>query len=334
LPSRILRGAIWLVALTLLPGTFHVANGQELVPPFGKRPVSSPEDQGQGIAPEGEDRAVQVEDSDPRQGGESVRQRRILKRLGPQALAPEQQEEAKRLSAIAAKMGTDPTAIIGRVQTLYRYDALSGGARVNNLVGRIDLPYHSDFLLRADVPYLWTDPNRPGATSQNGLSDLFVRTGARVYSVPGYAFFAAMDFTFPTTDNRQLGTGKYTVGPGLATARVLPDLNSFVFGVLQHQISVGGDPSRQDISTSRLDLTFNTIWGERWWTQVEALTQVNWEQNAKSSMTLEFEGGHRFTKDWGIWVRPGVGVLGQSSPTLGNYEWNIEAGIRRMFASF
>ncbi len=263
---------------------------------------------------------------------ETVRRRRFLKRFGPQVLTPEQQEEAKRLSAIAAKMGTDPTAIIGRAQTLYRHDALSGGAQTNNLVGRIDLPYHSDFLLRVDVPYAWSDPNRPGATDQNGLSDLFVRTGGRVYAVPGFAFFAGADFTFPTTDNRQLGNGKYTIGPALATARVFPELDSFLFGLLQHQLSVGGDPSRQDISMSRLGLTFNTIWGERWWTQAEAVTQLNWERKAKNSMTLEFEGGHRLTKDWGMWVRPGVGLWGRNVP--GAYEWSMEAGIRRTFASF
>ena len=334
LPSLVLWGVIWFVALSVLPGMFYVTNGQEPSSPAGKSPASTSEDQGQGMTPEGEDTAVQDGDSEPGQGGEPVRRRRLLKRLGPQQLTPEQQEEAKRLSAIAAKMGTDPTAIIGRVQTLYRHDAFSDGVRSNNLVGRIDIPYRGDFLLRADVPYLWTDPSRPGATNQNGLSDLLVRTGGRVYSAPGYAFFAGTDITFPTTDNRQLGTGKYTVGPLLATARVLPDLNSFIFGVLQHQLSVGGNPSRQDISISRFALTTNTIWGDRWWTQLEAVTQVNWERKAKTSMTLEFEGGHRLTKDWGIWVRPGVGLLGQNQPIPSNYEWSLEAGIRRMFSSF
>ena len=332
--SRLLWGVIWAVSLFLLPGTVHVAMGQEPSPSAGMRPASPPEDQGQDVAPEEEDASLQAEDAGPGQGGEPVRRRRFLKRMGPQQRTPEQQEEAKRLSAIAAKMGTDPTAIIGRVQTLYRLDAFSGGAQSNNLVGRIDLPYHGNFVLRADVPYVWTDPNRPGAANHNGLSDLFVRAGARVYTVPGYAFFAGTDMTFPTADDRQLGLGKYTLGPLFATARVLPDLNSFIFGVLEHQLSVGGDPSRQDISISRVALTVNTIWGEQWWTQIEAVNQVNWERNAKSSMTLEFEGGYRFIKGWGIWVRPGVGILGQNQAIPGNYEWSIETGIRRTFPSF
>ena len=59
---------------------------------------------------------------------------------------------------------------------------------------------------------------------------------------------------------------------------------------------------------------------------------MNWEQKEKTSMTLEFEGGYRFAKDWGVWVRPGVGLWGQSLP--GAYDWNIEVGIRRMFVGF
>ena len=268
---------------------------------------------------------------------EAGRSRPVIKRLGAEPLTVEEQAEAKRLSAIAARMGTDPTAIIGRVQTLFRHDVLEGGSRVsNNLVGRIDVPYHKDFILRADLPYVWSHPNQfgmsnQGTSNQNGLSDLLVRTGGRVYSVPGDAIFAGMDFTFPTADDK-LGSGKYTLGPGVATAHVFPAWQSIFFMLLQHQFSVGGDPSRNDVSASRLQTWYNTIWTDHWWTQLEAVMQVNWEQKEKTSMTLEFEGGYRLTKDWAAWVRPGVGLWGQSLP--GAYNWNFEVGIRRMFVGF
>ena len=271
------------------------------------------------------------------QDEEAARERPVIKRFGAQPLSLEEQEEAKRLSDIAARMGTDPTAIIGRVQTLFRHDALEGGSRVsNNLVGRIDVPYHKDFILRADLPYVWSHPNQFGTSSQGttketGLSDLLVRTGGRVYSVPGDAIFVGMDFTFPTAADN-LGSGKYTLGPGLATAHVFPAWKSIVFMLLQHQFSVGGDPSRNDVSASKIQTWFNTVWTDQWWTQLEGVVQVNWEQREKTSMTLELEGGYRLTKDWAAWVRPGVGLWGQSLP--GAYDWNIEVGIRRMFEGF
>lgn len=316
-----------------LPSSLHLSFGQEPTSSQQERGNSPSQNREQETAPTGTNAATRAEDPTPESGGEeSVPRRRFLERLGLQPLTPEEQEEAKRLSAIAARMGTDPTAIIGRVQTLYRYDALEGGNRTNNLVARLDVPYHKNFLLRADLPYGWSNPNQPGTSNQNGVRDLFVRTGGRLYSVPGDAIFAGMDFTFPTADSKQLGSGKYTVGPGVATAHVFPELSSLFFTLLQHQISVGGDPSRQAISTSSFQAFFNTIWTDRWWTRIEAVTQVDWERNAKNSMTLEFEGGRRITQDWGVWVRPGVGLWGRNIP--GAYEWNIEVGIRRMFSTF
>lgn len=162
-----------------------------------------------------------------------------------------------------------------------------------------------------------------------------MRTGGRVYSVPGDTIFVGVDFTFPTaTDN--LGSGKYTMGPGVATAHVFPAWGSIVFALLQHQFSVGGDPSRNDISSSRLQCWFNTIWTDHWWTQLEGNVQMNWEQKEKTSMTLELEGGYRFANNWGIWVRPGVGLWGRSLPGAyaGAYDWDFEVGIRRMFVGF
>ena len=286
---------------------------------FAQEPPASPQER-------------RAEDSVPgSEGEEGVRDRPVIKRFGARPLTPEEQEEAKRLSDIAARMGTDPTAIIGRVQTLFRYDALEGGSRASNVVGRIDVPYHHNFLLRADLPYVWSNPNQPGSSNHNGVSDLLVRAGGRVYQVPGDAIFAGVDFTFPTAADN-LGSGKYTVGPGVATAHVFPAWGSLVFALLQHQFSVGGDPSRNDISASRIQTWFNTIWTDHWWTQFEAVVQMNWEQKEKTSMTLEFEGGYRFTNHWAVWVRPGVGLWGRSLP--GAYDWNFEVGIRRMFEGF
>lgn len=321
----------WLIWFFLF-GSLHLSFAQEPASPSLEGVRTPSQEQSRGPASTETDHEIDADSGE--QGPEderSVRSRRVVGRLGARPLTLEEQEEAKRLSAIAARMGTDPTAIIGRVQTLFRYDALEGGSRASNLVGRIDVPYHKNFLLRADLPYVWSDPNQPGASSQNGVSDLLVRAGGRVYSDPADTIFAGVDFTFPTAADK-LGSGKYTVGPGVATAHVFPTWGSIVFALLQHQFSVGGDPSRNDVSASRLQCWFNTIWTDHWWTQIEAVAQMNWEQKEKTSMTLEFEGGYRFTKDWAVWLRPGVGLWGRSLP--GAYDWNFEVGIRRMFAGF
>jgi hypothetical protein len=252
--------------------------------------------------------------------------------LRPKVLTPEELEEAERLKKLSAKFGTDPTAIVGRVQLSSQYVDLPQGGRLIENVGRVDLPFKKDWLLRLDFPFLrWADPNRSGAGSLQGLGDLIVTAGWRAYSTPEYAFFLGAMSTFPTAAEDGLGTGKYNVGPLIATARFLPRWESFLFGVFQHLLSVGGDPSRKDVELTRASLQINTIWAERWWTTVQGIGQLNWERSAKSSMTLEFEAGRNLGGRWGAYVRPGVGLWGRTEP--GAYIWNIEIGIRRMFGS-
>lgn len=60
--------------------------------------------------------------------------------------------------------------------------------------------------------------------------------------------------------------------------------------------------------------------------------QVDWERNAKGSLTLEFEVGRSVVGRWGVFVWPGIGVFGRG--LLGAYDWNVEAGMRYMFTSF
>jgi hypothetical protein len=312
-----------LVVLSLLPVSLPAALGQEspAAPPArGKAEVAAePEDDDPATAPD-----------------EETRKRRLLKRiLPPGQLTPEQQEKAERLSKIAAAQGTDPTAIVGRFQLSSRYIDLPGNSRVTTLVGRVDLALRNNWLLRVDVPQVWTDPNLPGVPNQSGLSDLFVRTGGRVYSAPGYAFFAGADFTFPTAADPPgppLGLGRYTIGPLAASARVFPNIHSFLFGLIQHQTSIGGDPSRRDVEFSRFALLWNTIWGEQWWTQAQGTIILDWNRKTRSGMTLEFQGGHRLTRKWLVYLQPGVGVWGRD--VLGNYDWSMEVGFRRMFPSF
>jgi hypothetical protein len=328
----VLAGCAWLILVLTLPTSLSLSFAQE-PPPVQREGQSIPSQNRHGEAgsnridppPSADDSTPRLEDEGP------VRRESMPQTVGLQPPTTEEEDKAKHLSDIAARMGNDPTAIIGRAQTLFRYDALEGGKRTNNLVTRFDVPYRGNFVLRADLPYVWSNPNKAGTSNQNGVSDLFVRTGGRVYTGPRDALFVGMDFTFPTAE-KQLGSGKYTVGPGVATAHVFPALDSLLFTLIVHQVSVGGDPSRQSISTSSGQIFFNTIWTDQWWTRLELVPQVLWEQKGKSSMTLEFEGGYRFIQDWGLWVRPGVGLWGRNIP--GAYEWNIEAGIRRMFSAF
>jgi len=253
--------------------------------------------------------------------------------VGPQPVTPEQREEAERLKQLGAKYGTDPTAIVGRIQLSSTYTDFPQVVRGVDTVARVDVPFRGTYLLRVDAPvFSLIDPNRPGVTNVQGVSDLAVTAGWRAYNTPEYAVLVGVTSTFPTATETGLGLGKYTVGPTIATARFLPKLDSLLLGLFTQQLSVGGDPARSSVNVSKATLQINTFWGERWWSIVQAEWRVNWERSAKSNMTFELELGRNVVGRLGVFVRPGVGVWGQDLP--GAYTWNINGGIRYMFRSF
>jgi len=314
-------GCTWLlVAMGLFTACPFAALAQEAgpEPPVRSEPESAPK----------------VEMDSPAEEPEAVpEKRRLFKRVGPQPVTPEEQEEAERLRKLGAKYGTDPTAIVGRMQLSSQYLDLPQGARAAATVARVDLPFRKDFLLRVDEPFVqWIDPNRSGTTSAQGSSDLSVTAAWRAYNTPEYAFLIGVVSTMPTAALPTLGTGKYTVGPTIATARFVPRWDSFLIALFKQQISVGGDPARNPINFSTLTGQVNSFWGEKWWSIVNAVWQIDWERSAKSSMTLELEVGRSLVGRLGLYVRPGVGIFGRDLP--GAYDWNVEAGIRYMFPSF
>ncbi|HEX8751132.1 MAG TPA: hypothetical protein VF732_08465, partial [Nitrospira sp.] len=318
-------GVALLVLSMVLLGGYQVAIGQV-------KPDNPPADA--ESTPEGQatDETPEVE-SEPEQPGAPDKQprRRIFKRIGPQPMTAEEREEAERLRKVAAKYGTDPTAIVGRFQFSSQYLDLAHSAQATESTLRVDVPFRGNYLLRMDMPFLRTT-DAQGTGSQRGLSDLAVIAGWRAYNTPEYALLIGVLSTFPTATNDALGFGKYTVGPAFATARFLPRLDSFLIGLLQYQTSVGGDPSRKDVSLFRVTSQVNSFWGQRWWTVINAVWQVDFERSGKSSMTMEFEGGRNLIGRLGAYVRPGVGIYGRD--LTGAYIWNIEVGVRYMFTSF
>ena len=263
----------------------------------------------------------------------STKKRRILSKLGPQQMTPEQQEEAERIRQLNAKFGTDPTAIVGRVQISSQFRNLPRNASSILSVVRVDLPFKGDYLLSVRAPFLQSSiPGRTGTTNAHGFSDLGVLLGWRAYNTPEYAFFIGMNAVFPTATGNKVGLGKYSLGPIIATSRFLPKWESFLFGVLSHQVSVGGDSNRKSINVSSLSLRISTIWAERWWSVAQADWRLDWERSTRGGMELELEVGRNIVGKWGVFIRPGIGIFGQDLP--GAYNWNIKGGIRYVFAGF
>ena len=226
-------------------------------------------------------------------------------------------------------LGINGAAIVGRAQLSTEYrDRRDGSVQLEN-VASVAVPIGNRIILRADVPHVWFDPNTAGGSTQSGLGDVFLRVGGQVWRAPEFTVLAGTDIIFPSASHSDLGRGKYQVGPGVSVAIPIAGVNSVAQFVGQHIVSIGGDPSRNDVNYSRMRIGFDTPWGQNWWTTVEPNIFIDWTQKAKTAMNLEFEVGRKFGDHFRLWLRPAVGLWGTGVP--GAYDWFSQVGIRYMF---
>jgi hypothetical protein len=84
------------------------------------------------------------------------------------------------------------------------------------------------------------------------------------------------------------------------------------------------------VQYTKLGLEFMTTWANNlWWTTIEPDLYVDWKQQGKTAMNLEFEVGRRLGDHFRVWLRPAVGLWGTGVP--GAYDWFTQFGIRYMF---
>ena len=240
-------------------------------------------------------------------------------------------EERKRLSAQAAAFGTDPTAIIGYYQLNYGHNVFTNNLRIDAATATARLPITPNWHLTVNMPYVWTDLNQPRGSTMNGTSDMSIRTGARIFANEDVALFVGTDAFFPTASEKQLGTGKYTIGPGGAMAVPLPRVRSLFFLLAIDYNSIGGDPSRANLHFMQVQAAVNTIWSERWWSTAAMTWDVDWNHSRKTTMNLLGEIGHRFDNHWNVYAGPGVGVMGRD--TFLGLDWTVQAGVRWVFST-
>lgn len=240
------------------------------------------------------------------------------------------EEERRRLSAAAAGFGTDPTAIIGYYQLEYGHSTFTNNLRVDSLTATVRVPVTPNFGFMVNMPYVWADLNQPRGFTMDGTGDMTFRAGGRLYSSDNVALFIGTDGSFPTSSSeKQLGTGKYTLGPGGAVAVPLARVRSLFFLIAEDFHSVGGDPSRADLHFTQVTSAFNTIWTQRWWTQAIAQWDLDWNNRRKTTLNIQGEIGHRFDEHWNVFVTPGMGVVGRD--TFLGLDWTVQIGVRWVF---
>lgn len=237
--------------------------------------------------------------------------------------------ERRRLSGEAASFGVDPTAIVGFYQFLYGHSSLSSGVRVDTATPSVRVPITPNLLFQVTMPYAWADKNQSNVFPLRGAGDMTTRMGGRIFANEKVALFVGFDASFPTASERQLGTGKYTLGPGGSLAIPLPRMRSLFNLVALDYNSVGGDPSRTDLHFLFVQPAVYTFWTEHWLTGAVMTWAVDWDGRRKTTMNLLGEVGYRFADHWILFAGPGVGVVGKE--TFLGMDWMVQGGVRWVF---
>ena len=240
-------------------------------------------------------------------------------------------EERKRLSAVAADIGEDPTAIIGYYQLAYGHNVLTNNVRSDTATVTIRVPVTPNWGVQVNVPYSWVNLNPSNGFSLRGGGDITTRMGGRLYASENIALFVGADVLFPTASERQLGTGKYAIGPGAALAAPLPRIRSVFVVTAADYNSVGGDPSRANVHFASFKPALITIWSERWWSSTALTWDIDWNKSAISATNVLGQVGYRIDKHWNIFAGPGVGVVGRD--TRFGLDWTVQAGVRWVYTT-
>ena len=165
-----------------------------------------------------------------------------------------------------------------------------------------------------------------GASSVSGIQNIDARILWVAFANSKFGVAPGLEAFFNTATNDFLGNGKTTLGPQIFFGffGLLGNGSLFAPGY-QYVFDVGGDPNRNSISRSQIDLYF--VWilvGGKYWVIVDPQIILNHETSTEF-MTIDFEWGFMIVPQSGIsgYVRPGVGV-----GSTRFMDWNLEFALK------
>jgi hypothetical protein len=192
-------------------------------------------------------------------------------------------------------------------------------------------------LFRIQIPFPDEDTDFGGSPFNPKLGDIKTRFGFRAFKVGRYRFPTFIEITYPTASPESLGAGKYQLSEGI---RMLAPVTLPLFdpsahrtqfeGQAQQVNSIGGDPTRKNISYTKFELTVYDIWRDRYTFKLKLKPTVDWTQDGKTGAVGEIEGGILFARYWRTWLMLGHRLWGPDG-IPGTYEDRVEIGISRRF---
>jgi hypothetical protein len=98
-------------------------------------------------------------------------------------------------------------------------------------------------------------------------------------------------FQFPTATDEELGTGKYSAGPGFVVFLSDRPLHITTGYLILNLWSFAGEADRANVNAMTLQPFFNYNLREGWYLKTSPLITANWEASSDNRWTLPIGGG-------------------------------------------
>ena len=197
-------------------------------------------------------------------------------------------------------------------------------------------------LVRVTVPFPDADTDTEGSPFDPRLGDIKLRAGFRALKSGKLSFPSYVELSFPTADPESLGSGKYEITEGIKMlapfrASFMPASHATRFETeLSQTNSFAGDPARNDVNVTKLELTLKDLWRERYTLKLSlkpSWDHVKHEDGAVAEIEVGFYFGEKHGRThhaWRTWLMGGSRVAGPSGVS-GTYNTRLELGLARTF---
>jgi hypothetical protein len=129
----------------------------------------------------------------------------------------------------------------------------------------------------------------PSSSDPFGLGDINQTFYFSPAAPSAFIWGLGPSFNFPTATNRNLGSGKFSIGPG-AVGLVMP--KPWVVGLLARQLfSVAGSPGRADVNQTLLQPLVNYNMADGWYLVSSPIITTNWNANSSDRWNVPLGGG-------------------------------------------
>ncbi|WP_437593962.1 hypothetical protein [Sorangium sp. So ce1000] len=230
----------------------------------------------------------------------------------------------ERPAAAAPRTQAKAAANFGTFLEL-RNDYVSRGKTgfFNAAVLRGDYAFTRNFSLRADLPLAYAGDIE--GERDVGLGDILIRPLVRAVGTPRFALVLGTDLVLDSATKRALGSGRNQVAP-LVQAYVRVARPARLGLQLQHAVSFGGDPRRNDIQSSSIRPFAIIELPRGFWVSPDQTFSINHLGEPRVVSTSVLEVGAEISERVQVYVDPGIQV-----DSRGAVDWLVTGAVRWAF---